>query len=441
MKYFILACITTLYSISGVVSQPLSIDFPLQLGVQSANIGVQTLDLSPFQVNDFIAVSIILEGSQMHSNAVQCRVQTGEGWKNMPHFGEEAREGRFVGELLFIPAEFSKKLVFNMTFETGIEMAAVKGRIHVFSPTAHDPSISSTNMEELENGDLCVCPKPSFVPRTIWGAAFGLTNAIYTPPAVYTNVTHLIVHHSAGTNTSDSWSDVVASIFDFHVNTNGWSDVGYNWLIDPNGVLYDGRGGGDNVRGAHMCGFNSRTMGVCLLGNFVDNPPPPLALETLTKLLSWKCCKEDIIPDGRGSIISYPGTMKYISGHRDGCAPNTTECPGELLFGVLDSVRLSTKANIENICSNPLDILTPMTKGELVAFPNPANTKIQIKWADIQPAGQIQILDPFGKLVGEYTVGTSEQGMVFDIEHLTPGLYWFAFQTDARIFTTRFMKF
>ncbi|MBK8668457.1 MAG: N-acetylmuramoyl-L-alanine amidase [Saprospiraceae bacterium] len=74
---------------------------------------------------------------------------------------------------------------------------------------------------------------------------------------------------------------MVASIFDFHVNTNGWQDIGYNWLIDPNGVLYEGRGGGENVRGAHMCGYNNNTLGVCVMGNFVSLIPSDTAIISL----------------------------------------------------------------------------------------------------------------------------------------------------------------
>lgn len=212
--------------------------------------------------------------------------------------------------------------------------------------------IELTRKEKMETNRFdCPCTMPAYVPRSVWGAAYQLSNEIYRPPATITDVTHLIIHHSATSNASNNWPGVVASIFNYHANTNQWQDIGYNWLIDPEGNLYQGRGGGDDVRGAHMCGYNDNTLGICMLGTFTNVDPDPRALATLDSLLAYKSCQKNFDPTTSAAIVSYPGTMFRISGHRDGCAPNYTECPGNRLHTFLPSIRENTAQFIEDQCT------------------------------------------------------------------------------------------
>jgi len=101
------------------------------------------------------------------------------------------------------------------------------------------------------------CEIPEVCDRSCWCPTCPIDD---TPQL--TEPTHLIVHHSAGNNQSNNFATVVESIWDLHVNTNGWDDIGYNWLIDPNGVLYQGRP--DNYQGAHFSCINENTVGICL---------------------------------------------------------------------------------------------------------------------------------------------------------------------------------
>jgi hypothetical protein len=107
---------------------------------------------------------------------------------------------------------------------------------------------------------------PPLVTREQWGCTPQTCPAKEAP--AYTPVTHLIVHYTAGVNTATDWPAVVRSIWALHVQGNGWNDIGYNYLIDPDGVLYEGRAGGDGVLGAHFSGVNSGTMGVALMGTY-----------------------------------------------------------------------------------------------------------------------------------------------------------------------------
>jgi len=169
---------------------------------------------------------------------------------------------------------------------------------------------------------------------------------------VTNNVTHHIVHHTAGSNTNTNYTQVVRDIYLFHTQVNGWSDIGYNFVVAQDGTLYEGRDPGTNltefeVVGAHFCGKNSGTLGIAMLGNFETAEPDPTALQRLEELLAFSLDQLDIDPEGqsshRGDLIS------HVSGHRDGC---TTLCPGANLYFALPNLRSNIKAVISD-CPDP----------------------------------------------------------------------------------------
>ncbi|MBX3277751.1 MAG: N-acetylmuramoyl-L-alanine amidase [Acidobacteria bacterium] len=186
---------------------------------------------------------------------------------------------------------------------------------------------------------------PVIAARSAWGCPDGEGNPRTSP--IYTAVTHLIVHHTATANEAADWAAFVRSIWSFHVFTRGWSDIGYNYLIDPNGIVYEGRSGGPDVQGAHFICANAGTMGVALLGAFDAAPPADAALESLTNLLAWKCAERGIDPLGASLHEATQLYLMNISGHRDGNAASTgtgacpagTECPGAALYSLLPQVR------------------------------------------------------------------------------------------------------
>ncbi|HHH50315.1 MAG TPA: T9SS type A sorting domain-containing protein, partial [Saprospiraceae bacterium] len=181
-----------------------------------------------------------------------------------------------------------------------------------------------------------------------------------------------IVHHSAGTNSSSDWAAVVRSIWDYHVNVNGWADIGYNYLVDPNGVLYEGRG--DNIHGAHFCGTNSGTMGVCVMGDFTNITPTDDAKTTLKNLLAWKICDIDKDPEGSSFHQSSNMTLPNIAGHQDGCA---TACPGDSFYPQLTQIRMQISEQIDNECEEvSLAAPTNLTAQVLTT------TSIKLDWTD-----------------------------------------------------------
>jgi len=178
-------------------------------------------------------------------------------------------------------------------------------------------------------------PKPSFLTRTEWGCPDGQTTNHGT--LGYTLVTHLIVHHTVNDNDAPDWSAVVLDIWKFHVFERGFADIGYNYLIAPNGVIYEGRAGGENVQGAHFSGVNEGTMGVGMIGTYIEVEPTEAALLSLKKLFSWKCIQDHLNPIGSSLHTASQLELCTISGHCDG--PNPTQCPGDLLYELLPVIR------------------------------------------------------------------------------------------------------
>jgi len=285
----------------------------------------------PLQAHPFLAVNVLWQSDSWAPDTwhLQIRFSTdGNDWGNWQPLQPDAHtafeQPTYLSSLVFAEPK-ERFFQLNLSGTTATDAALELVRIDLYNPgkteeiSTQEGPIAITL--DLENREFCPCPQPDFEGRLDWCPS-GNCPTDATP--VTTSVTHLIVHHSAGSNTSSDWAARVRSIWNAHVNSNGWDDIGYNWLIDPNGVLYEGRA--DNRLGAHFCGTNGGTMGVCMIGTYTDILPTPEALATLRNLLSWKACKETIDPLDFSFHNSSGLNLFHISGHQDGCA---TECPGE----------------------------------------------------------------------------------------------------------------
>ncbi len=175
--------------------------------------------------------------------------------------------------------------------------------------------------------------------RTDWCPAPFLCPA--NPAPSMTIPTHLVVHHTAGGNQATDWAAVVRSIWELHVRGNGWADIGYNFLIDPTGVVYEGRG--DGVLGAHFSGVNGGTSGVALLGTYSRVPGERAALDRLVELLAWQAARWRLDPWGQTIHAASGLELNVIGGHRDAAlsprASGSTECPGNALYAALPEIR------------------------------------------------------------------------------------------------------
>lgn len=180
------------------------------------------------------------------------------------------------------------------------------------------------------------------ISRQEWGCPDGQRSPLWTPQ--YSRPAHLVIHHTALDHNSSDWRQEIKLIWELHAETRGWGDIGYRYLIDSEGNIYEGRAGGDNVIGGHLRGANSGTLGIALLGNFMLDPISQATVESLTSLLVLKCCEIGIDALGQSLHKAKNLVLPNVCGHRDGAK---TECPGDRLYNLLPRLRAETAWRLE----------------------------------------------------------------------------------------------
>lgn len=191
--------------------------------------------------------------------------------------------------------------------------------------------------------------RPAVYTRAQWGADESLRRA--NPE--YGTIRVGFVHHTAGSNTYTQ-ADVPAiirGIYAYHVNGRGWNDIGYNFLVDKYGRMWEGRYGGMDkpVIGAHTGGYNSQSFAMSALGTFNTTVPPSAMLTAYNKLYAWKLSLHRVDPLGSTVMTDADGyptrTYRNISGHRDyNDGSNNTECPGDALYAKINGIRSAARS-------------------------------------------------------------------------------------------------
>lgn len=193
--------------------------------------------------------------------------------------------------------------------------------------------------------------QPPVIERSVWARGTQLPRVAPS----YGSVELAFVHHTDNPNGYDA-AEVPAmlrAIYVFHRDVNGWNDIGYNFVIDLFGRIFEARAGGIDqpVVGAHAGGYNIYSTGIAVLGTFSGTPVSPAAKRSLQRLLAWKLSLHGTPTNGRvivrvdpaGAVYSrFPANSRVslprIAGHRDA---DSTDCPGQVLYDELPSVRRS----------------------------------------------------------------------------------------------------
>ncbi|HSC91153.1 MAG TPA: N-acetylmuramoyl-L-alanine amidase [Gaiellaceae bacterium] len=198
---------------------------------------------------------------------------------------------------------------------------------------------------------LSLAGSPQLVTRAQWGANELIKRAA---PSYAPSLSFAVVHHTAGANayTRQESAAIVRGIQTYHVKANGWNDLGYNFLVDKYGQVFEGRYGGveRNVVGAHAEGFNTGSVGVAVIGTYGAANVSPAARDALVRLLAWRLDVAHVDPLATLNWTSggnprfprgVPVFLRSIVGHRD---TGFTECPGTKLYGQLDELAQSVAA-------------------------------------------------------------------------------------------------
>ena len=158
-----------------------------------------------------------------------------------------------------------------------------------------------------------------------------------------------VIHHTATPNgyAPNQVAGIIRSLYLYQTRGNGLADLAFNYLVDAQGRIYEGRYGGidQNVVGSHTAGFNTGTVGIALIGNFSKSGPATKQVQALDGLLAWRLDVGHVDPKARVTLTS-EGNEKYakgrtvsfptIFGHRDA---GNTDCPGDGVYGKLAQIR------------------------------------------------------------------------------------------------------
>jgi len=197
---------------------------------------------------------------------------------------------------------------------------------------------------------------PPIVTRAEWGADERLKRSTGGCQRIFHPLRQIFVHHTAGSNNDYNGAATMRAIYAYHTESRGWCDLGYNFVIDWSGRIFEGRWArnyaswethdsedsrGNVVAGAHVGGFNSGSVGISLMGNFTSVGPPVAMKESLKAMLAWEAGRHELDPTGTHSFNGRK--MRVIAGHRDA---GQTACPGNRVYDQLPKFRRKTKAMI-----------------------------------------------------------------------------------------------
>lgn len=278
-------------------------------------------------------------------------------------------------------------------------------------PAAYAADVTPSPSATTPTAPASTVPEPPVTSRAGWGA----DESISPDPSEYNaDVKAVFVHHTAGSNDyscADSAS-VVRGIYAYHVQTNGWNDIGYNFLVDKCGTIFEGRKGGVDqpVLGAHTYGWNRESTGISVLGEYTSAGASNAALESVSRIAAWKLGQYGVDPTstvqlkagatqknlaGTSFTSGESYTFNRISGHRDGYA---TECPGNSLYAQLPTIRAWASGPVKglkvtSLAGAALSGSTYYTKGAVTAH-----------WSATTPAS---LISKFELLVDGNVVATA----------------------------------
>lgn len=300
--------------------------------------------------------------------------QWGE-WEDLDLEKTSTEENVFMTEVPILLAKKAKFAQYSLVLTT--ENVQVSPQVEEVKLTFLDPDDKLAFVKKSwkwavdkatgkENVDI--------ISRAEWGADESLMKWDHE----YAPIKQVIVHHTAGSNNSPlDPAAVVRGIYYFHAVEKEWGDIGYNYLVDQYGNIYEGREGGLGVVAAHATSNNYGSVGVALIGNYVSEEPGANGIKGLIELIEYVGYQADL---DLVSTHSFQGkNIPVVAGHRD---VNYTECPGEKLYNMLSDIAkaaaagqsgLPTKtfeAKFLNQSENNISLQTGETKSVVLQYQN-----------------------------------------------------------------------
>jgi uncharacterized lipoprotein YddW (UPF0748 family) len=275
----------------------------------------------------------------------------GSAWSPWQQVTDPEQDGPFFFAPLPIVVEPATFLQYRLELQT--DEPPGTPQVDEVTVTCIDSRLGPS-LGEVERLQLAAEPEPGGVPRppiisrAQWGAneAYrfdGSGNEVW--PLEYRTPRKVVIHHSVTLNNDPNPPQTVRAIYYYHAITLGWGDVGYNYLVDWRGNIYQGRYGGPEVVAGHAYSYNYGSVGICGMGSYGNTAdsvqPSPELLQGLVDVTAWSCSRVLLHPLESSFFVDK--TTQNIAGHRD---YNATACPGDYLYAKLPSLRSSVWAEI-----------------------------------------------------------------------------------------------
>ncbi|HVL24888.1 MAG TPA: SH3 domain-containing protein [Thermomicrobiales bacterium] len=242
--------------------------------------------------------------------------------------GPPDKDGRTYGQLMFTE---QAQYVKYRTLDADGKERGIPGLSFTYIDATGGPTIDDI-APSTANPSLS---RPPIISREEWGSSLaygGAERAASEWPPQYQTVEHIIIHHSETPSFRDPLAEI-RSIHYYHAVTRGWGDIGYNYLVDFMGNVYEGRVGGENVVGGHAYQYAYGSAGICTMGSYKTEGATPEALAGLVWISAW--AGRNLDPLGK-SDFHEKANLPTICGHRD---VNDSTCPGDGLYADLKYIR------------------------------------------------------------------------------------------------------
>jgi len=286
----------------------------------SAETPVVIAELTPREVDPFALVGVTWASGVPEEAEVSVRWRGKQGWSDWTELHQEVstpEEGRPGTEPQWV--EWADAVA-----------------VRVESPVravANDLQIATVDPGDVRGVTPAAVSKPGIILRSAWNAR---AQGSCSNPKYGSSTKAAVIHHTVGSNSysKSASAGIVRSIQAYHMEANNWCDIGYNFLVDRYGQIFEGRAGGiaRQVRAAHSgnATVNELTVGVSLMGTF-GNAAPTSAMKAATaRLVAWRFSIGGVPAKGKVSIGGE--TLNRIAGHRD---VHSTECPGKYVYNWL----------------------------------------------------------------------------------------------------------
>ncbi|ACZ31573.1 N-acetylmuramoyl-L-alanine amidase family 2 [Xylanimonas cellulosilytica DSM 15894] len=304
-------------------------------------------------VTGFATVGVVWDGSPTPEGVtIEIRTAAADGvWGEWEHLhvepgAEESTAGgtapMVVGDVAHVEMKFEGADAAGLT---NVRLAVVDPGSGTVDAAAALPGTSPAGRSAATAAGPVATAAPSTTggPTILARADWGADESIATWQPSRADFKGAVIHHTAGTNSYSSADvpSILRGIYAYHAITRDWGDIGYNFLVDKYGRIWEGRKGGieNETVGGHAVGWNASTFGVSLMGNYDTAAVPAAAMDAVVRLLGWKMSLHGVRANTTATINGR--SANTIQGHRDVAQ---TSCPGKNLYSRLGEIRTRTAA-------------------------------------------------------------------------------------------------